>query len=358
MEVPSETADNEHLKFVARIFRMRALGLGAGCIAVGGVLYQQQVFWPWWVVLVIDGCVWPFLAYVLARRSRNPAEAERRNLMVDSMAGGMWIAVMQLNLLPSVLLAVMLSADKVGVGGWRFVARTATGQVIAFCTTWALLGFPFQPQTSTLSILLCIPFMIIYPMALSTVAYALGRKVVRQNRALERLSRIDPLTGLPNRRQWEQAVSSEFSRAQRTDRKAALIVLDIDHFKAVNDEFGHPIGDLVLKQLGAALQASVREIDTPGRFGGDEFGVVLTEASPVEASEIAERIRSNILMASVKFTVSMGIAAFDMELESMGEWIRRADQALYAAKRQGRNRIARSQPADSSSSKEAPLPIE
>ena len=347
MSMPSETGkapySDEHLRFVSRIFRMRLLGLGAGCVAVGGVLYEQHAAWYWWALLIFDGYVWPFLARC---HSRDPLQAERRNLLLDSMAGGLWIAVMQLNLLVSVLLAVMLSADKVGVGGWRFLARTATGQLIAFVTTWTLLGFPFQPETSMLTILLSIPFMTAYPLALSTVAYALGRKVARQNKYLERLSRLDPLTGLPNRRQWDEAASSEFIRALRNDRDAALLVLDIDHFKQINDEFGHPVGDLVLKQLAGALQASVREVDTPGRFGGDEFGVVLTEATPEQAFEIAERIRANICSATVKFTVSIGIAAIDSRLENAGEWIRCADQALYLAKRDGRNRIARCRPKD------------
>ncbi len=338
-------ADNQALRFVARIFRMRLLGLSSGCVAVGAVLYQQGAAWYWWALLVFDGAIWPFLAHAVARRSRAPVDAERRNLLIDSMAGGMWIAVMQLNLLPSVLLAVMLSADKLGVGGWRFLARTATGQLAAFALAWPLLGFPFQPETTTLTILLSTPFMVAYPMALSAVAYELGRKVVRQNRVLERLTRIDALTGLPNRRQWEDAASNEFSRSLRSGRPASLLVLDIDHFKQINDGFGHPVGDLVLKQLGMALQASVREVDTPGRFGGDEFGVVLTEATLQEAGEVAERIRENIRKASVKFTVSIGIAALDENLESVGEWLRRADQALYAAKREGRNRIARSQAA-------------
>lgn len=362
MSMPSETGkaphSDEHLRFVSRIFRMRLLGLGAGCVAVGGVLYEQHAAWYWWALLAFDGYVWPFLARWLARRSHDPLQAERRNLILDSMAGGLWIAVMQLNLLVSVLLAVMLSADKVGVGGWRFLARTATAQLIAFVTTWTLLGFPFQPETSMLSVLLSIPFMTVYPLALSTVAYALGRKVARQNKYLERLSRLDPLTGLPNRRQWDEAASSEFIRALRNDRDAALLVLDIDRFKLINDEFGHPIGDLVLKQLAGALQASVREVDTPGRFGGDEFGVVLTAATPEQAFEIAERIRANIFNATVKFTVSIGIAEIDSSMENAGEWIRRADQALYLAKRDGRNCIARCRPKEPSASTESALSVE
>lgn len=354
-QAEKESKTREHLRFVGRIYRMRTLGLGAGCVAVGGVLYQNEAGWPWWVVLAINGYIWPSIAYLVARRSRDPLAAERRNLLVDSMAGGMWIAVMQMNLLPSVLLAVMLSADKVGVGGWRFLTRTALGQAIVCALTWTLLGFPFRPDTTMFNILLSIPFMVVYPLALSTAAYALGRKVVRQNRILDRLIRIDPLTGLPNRRQWEEAAATEFARVVRSGRHATLLMLDIDHFKQINDEYGHPIGDQVLRQLAIALQASVRDIDTPGRFGGDEFGVVLTEATQDEAFDVAERIRNAIQaiglpeVPGLKFSVSIGMAVAEPRLESVGEWIRRADMALYRAKREGRNRVAQSQPADAAS---------
>ena len=345
MSAPSE-ADraakrNDYLKFVARIYAMRSLGLGTGCIAVGGVLYEDQAAWPWWVVLVFNACVWPTLAYWLARRSRHPQHAERWNLAVDSAAGGMWIAVM----LPSLLLAVMLSADKVGVGGWPFLLRTAAAQLAACLVTWALIGFPFQPETTMHVILWSVPFMLAYPLALSTAAYALGRKVVRQNRILDRLSRMDVLTGLPNRRQWDEAAATEFARSARSGRHAALLMLDVDHFKEINDHYGHPVGDRVLKELALILQSIVRETDTPGRFGGDEFGLVLIETSYSDAVEVAERIRSAVQamrfedLPDLRCAVSIGISVADPSLESLAEWIRHADIALYRAKRAGRNQI-------------------
>lgn len=342
----TETKRNEHLRFVGRIYRMRTLGLGAGCVAVGGTLYEDSAAWYWWLVLAINGYIWPTLAYWLARRSRDPRQTELRSLVVDSMAGGMWVAVMQLNLLPSALLVVMLSADKVGVGGWKFLLRTASAQLVTGAVTWTLLGFPFDPRTSMFDILWCLPFMALYPMALSTAAYALGRKVVRQNRILDRLSRLDSLTDLSNRRHWEEAATAEFTRVDRTGRPASLLMLDVDHFKQINDQYGHPFGDRVLKQLAGILRGNVREIDTAGRFGGDEFGVVLTEASLEEAIEVAERIRAATAVLrfveapGLQCAVSIGIAVTDSSLSSVGEWIRRADLALYRAKQEGRNRIA------------------
>lgn len=336
----------EHLRFVGRIYRMRMLGLGAGVLAIAGVLYENGASPLTWIALFANGYLWPHVAYLLANRSRDPEQAEYRNLAVDSACGGIWIAVMQFNLLPSALLAVMLSADKIGVGGWRFLGRTATVQAIACLSTAALLGFPFQPRTTMLSIVCCLPFMFIYPTALSTAAYALGRRVVRQNRMLDHLNRTDVLTGLWNRAHWEEAAQNELSRGHRTHRPATLLLLDIDRFKDINDNYGHPIGDVVLRRIGAILQASVREIDTPARFGGDEFGVVLVEAGLAEANEVAERIRATVEATQfddapgLHCTVSIGVSVADRQLADVAAWIHHADTVLYRSKQMGRNRVA------------------
>ncbi|HEY0662044.1 MAG TPA: diguanylate cyclase [Lysobacter sp.] len=342
----------EHLRFVGRIYRMRMMGLGTGVLAIAGVLHQNGAPVPVWVALVANGFLWPHVAYLLARRSRDPERAEFRNLVVDSASGGIWIAVMQFNLLPSALLAVMLSADKIGVGGWRFLGRTATVQGIACLSTAAALGFPFRPDSTMFNIVWCLPFMFVYPLAISTAAYGLGRKVVRQNRLLDRISRTDALTGLWNRAHWEEVATSELSRSIRTSRPAALLLMDIDHFKSINDDHGHPLGDAVLRRVGATLQASVRAIDTAARFGGDEFGVILPEASLAEALDVAERVRAAIEtvqfdeVPELRCTVSIGVAAATPTLEDVAMWVRHADTALYSSKKTGRNRVVSAGNAD------------
>ena len=175
------------------------LGLGFGILPIASVLYENGAS-PWtWAALAFNGFLWPHVAWWIARRSRDPSQAEFRNLMIDSAIGGAWVAVMQFNLLPSALLVTMLSIDKIGVAGWRFLARTAPLQFASCIVVSLLLGFPVQLHSSMLNIVASLPFMLAYPLALSTVTYALGHRVALQNRQLERLNRIDVLTGLPNR---------------------------------------------------------------------------------------------------------------------------------------------------------------
>ncbi len=338
-------AATEPTRLVSRIYRMRTLGLGTGFFVVAGGLYQNGASPLTWALLFANAFLWPVAAYFIARRSADPERAELRNLAIDSAMGGVWVAMMEFNLLPSALIVVMLSADKIGVGGWRLLARTATLQVGACLATAALLGFPFQPQSNMLTVVLSLPFMFVYPLAISATAYTLARKVVKQNRLLEQLNRTDGLTGLANRVTWEETARIELVRATRSNRTSALLMLDIDDFKQINDRYGHPVGDTVLCHVAQTLRANLRAVDTPGRFGGDEFGAVLVDIERGEALALAERIRAGIESArfddvpSLRFTVSLGVAMSSGMQTDTGAWIRRADAALYRAKQHGRNRV-------------------
>ena len=143
---------------------------------------------------------------------------------------------------------------------------------------------------------------------------------------------------------WEQAVATEFARCQRIGHSSAVLMLDIDHFKAVNDAHGHQAGDAALQAVAAIVQDTLRLADVAGRYGGEEFGVVLPGIDLVGAGAIAERIRRRIEQAIVeqrrqlRVTVSIGYAAITHDDNDHGAWIARADRALYAAKAAGRNR--------------------
>lgn len=168
--------------------------------------------------------------------------------------------------------------------------------------------------------------------------------LAKEAAVLERLSITDSLTQLYNRRFFQDRLREEFRRAQRYDDPVALIMLDLDHFKSINDKHGHPFGDQVLKSVGDSLRASVRETDIVCRFGGEEFACILPKTHLAGGLTVAERIWKGFgamkISAGVKVTASLGLAGYPGRMIlSADQLVRAADEALYAAKRGGRNRI-------------------
>jgi diguanylate cyclase len=334
-------------RLVERIFRLRALGLGLGFFVVAGVLLQNGAQ-PWtWVLLAINGFLWPHIARQLALNSADPERAEIHNLIVDSAMGGVWVALMRFNLVPSALLLVMLATDKISVGGWRLFGRAFALQAAACIVTAAANGFAFEPESSTPAVLFSLPFLVGYPLAVSTATFALARKARQHNRMLARQTRVDATTGILNRPSWEAAVDSELRRFKRGGATAALLMIDIDHFKEINDRYGHLAGDEVIRTTAAVIQGVIREVDLPGRYGGDEYGVLLVHTGEHAALAAAERIRQRLADAAferapgVRCTLSIGIALATRGMEDVHAWISQADAALYQAKTSGRNRTSR-----------------
>ena len=167
------------------------------------------------------------------------------------------------------------------------------------------------------------------------------------NEKLEIISQTDGLTGLFNRKAWEDLLNKEFDRLQRYEEKCSLIIFDIDHFKKVNDSYGHPAGDEVIKRVAEITQKCIRKTDFAGRYGGEEY-VILLPHTPVASAEIlAERIRKEIEAeivnyenTSIKITVSFGLSEHNSSLKSATAWIDSADKALYESKENGRNQVS------------------
>ena len=167
------------------------------------------------------------------------------------------------------------------------------------------------------------------------------------NRRLQRLATEDELTGLANRRLFNLLVKEELVLQQRHGRPPSLILLDIDHFKKVNDRYGHLTGDEVLKSLARVLKGAVRNSDLVCRWGGEEFAILLRHSSASKAAEVAENLRQKVAAATftvdgipIKLTISLGISEFDYNRENaLEEAYQRADHALYRAKNSGRNQV-------------------
>ncbi|MBO0826690.1 MAG: GGDEF domain-containing protein [Streptosporangiales bacterium] len=163
---------------------------------------------------------------------------------------------------------------------------------------------------------------------------------------LRAMSRTDTKTKVLNAGAWEQDAAMELARAKRAKEPTSVLICDIDHFKQVNDRYGHLNGDLALKAVAQRLQALLRQGDILGRFGGEEFVILLSGIGLVNAKSIAERLRRNVANdpvqldnASIHLTVSLGVSTSEESHESLPEMLAAADEAMYLAKRRGRDQV-------------------
>ena len=172
-------------------------------------------------------------------------------------------------------------------------------------------------------------------------------QIEQTNEKLEQQVVSDPLTGLANRLLFDQVLRREVTRREKQNGQVLVIMLDIDHFKRVNDTWGHPVGDQVLRQISGIFRKNVRRADLVARLGGEEFGVIISHRLVMGAEMVAEKLRRKVEMEvfgeegeTFPVTVSAGVAQFVFGEDDMESIVRRADEALYQAKRDGRNRVA------------------
>jgi len=169
------------------------------------------------------------------------------------------------------------------------------------------------------------------------------------NGQLRQLSTTDYLTQMYNRGNLEESLKQEFNRLQRyPQHQSSLIMSDIDHFKRINDTYGHAAGDLVIKSVAEIIRKSLRSTDIAGRYGGEEFAILLLDTTEDQASYLAERIRRKIEQTevlynqqSIKLTMSFGLVQRHTDIQDYLQWIEAADKALYTSKAKGRNQVTR-----------------
>jgi diguanylate cyclase (GGDEF)-like protein len=175
-----------------------------------------------------------------------------------------------------------------------------------------------------------------------------GERILKLHEQLRIEATNDALTGILNRRAILNVLEREAARATRHASSLGILLLDLDHFKRVNDGYGHTVGDAVLEQVSTRLSAPLRKYDAVGRYGGEEFLVVLPQCDLEQIADIAERVRLSVASAPIEttagelaVTVSIGAATTEEDAVSIDDLIQRADRALYAAKEHGRNRVMR-----------------
>ena len=329
----------------------------------------QAPAWSW-LPLVAHFFVYPQLVYLHARHatSRNrQRDIERRYMVLDNTLYGLWMVGTGFPLWPTICLWLGGLVSMVAYRGLPGVLSMLLGLVPGLAIGMLL----FQPltlnvQNSARVTLLTIPvltaFLLMYARANHVRAYSLyeGRQQMRRQLAeiqglqaqLRETALRDPLTGLFNRRHFADALPRLIARCKRQNTPLTLIMMDIDHFKQVNDNHGHAAGDAILVALAEMLQGHVRQSDLICRLGGEEFVLVLENAPLQAAARRAEVVRERFARISITYeeapvqaTLSCGLATFPQHGTNMDTLLRAADRALYAAKAHGRNRVEVAAPA-------------
>ena len=331
--------------FVRRAHRLRSLRLLTVALCVAPVWWGGTLPWSLWALLGAYALLWPHAARWYAMQAGVPYRAEQRNLLLDALVSGFLVIAIRWNLLPAALLIALVGMDTMAAGGPRLLCAAVLAWAIGAALGWSVLGLGFEPRTSMTVMAFCLPCLILYPAALGSVVYAISRTLAERSRSHEDLSRRDGLTGLNNRGHWETMLAEEFERCRRGKRVSCLMLFDLDHFKTVNDTYGHVIGDEVLKRFAKLLQRSLRDTDVIGRFGGEEFGVILTDTALDQARVVVARVFEEIHADSHEATplylctASAGLMPYTPVLATHHGWLTMADAALYRAKREGRDRV-------------------
>lgn len=340
--------------FSAMLFVTLATHLAAGDYSV----------WVW-IATALQFFLYPQLVYYRAVRARDQRLAELHNLLLDGFFLGIGAGLLGfpvwLTFIFMVTVTVNMTVFRGRIGFLQAILSLMAGSALAVVVS----GWHFRPETAWPTTILSILIIVLYVMVVAesgyarTVALQRARKQLREReqelkRQLEEIHILqeqlrdqadrDALTGLYNRRYFDSTLQRELARCEREETPLSVAMIDIDQFKRINDDYGHPAGDEVIRTLAAILAKQARAPDCACRYGGEEFMLLLPGVDMATAAQRAEKWREEFAATAVQFdevevrsTLSVGIAAFPTDGRQAADLIRAADLALYRAKTAGRN---------------------
>ena len=327
---------------------------------------QQSPTWQQWACLSATYLLYPQLVWLVTRRASRPIQQELMFMRLDSLLCGIWTAVLHFPLWIGFTLFISVLVSLTLFHGLRGLIQSMVSWLLGAAMVVATAGWHFQPETQgwvtgTTMVAICAYLLVT---ALDNYQRSMKLHATRQllkdseqhlqhqileinalQGLLKEQALRDSLTGLYNRHQLAEVLPRESARCQRHDHPLSLVLVDVDHFKGINDRLGHQVGDEVLRQVARRLMANIRASDWCFRYGGEEFLLVLPETHIQDAWHKTESLRQHFETAplrcgelQIKLTISAGLACFPKHGTDMDTLISAADKALYSAKRQGRNR--------------------
>lgn len=369
----SSSATKPHW-IVSTHYRMRAGSFAYAFLVCALYLWEGAYSNGFWAFSVLQFLVYPHLAYWRARSAADTHKAELRNMLLDNFMLGGWSAALGFPLWITFTLfitSVINCAISLGRPGLvKSIATFGGGSLLGM----ALVGLQVSANDDPLVTLMCVLGLSVYLMSIAQIAFArtsslrkLTERLKQSEGQLQQANEVlrkrlveiqalqaqlhehanrDPLTGLYNRRYLQSTLERELARCRRLGLPLSLMIIDMDHFKSINDKFGHNAGDEVLRQLGLLLNEGARQEDVPCRYGGEEFVLLFPNMSPEIALKRGEQLRAafeKVVVPSphgnVHTSISIGVSSFPADGASLDELTHCADLALYAVKRNGRNGV-------------------
>lgn len=327
---------------------------------------QTVPVWVWGLAL-LHFVAYPRLAYEVVRRRPAGLSAATNNLRLDALLFGVWIPLLGFPLWISFAFFLAATINLVVYVGAAGFYQACAGLALGVAVGLQAVGLHWMPLTEPLPTALSMVTITLFLLLMSTGAHSrtvrltearmhlinndralrvqLAQNQELQNQLREKANR-DGLTGLYNRHYLDSTLTREVARCRREDKPISVLMIDIDHFKMVNDTYGHAAGDAVLRRLAGLIMQRSRAADIPCRYGGEEFLLLLPNANREQARLCAEGLRSafedsEVLHGEQRIhaTVSIGVSEFDTNIDDAVNFVGFADLALYEAKRSGRNRV-------------------